>query len=332
MGRFTAGSFNLRNLVRAGVPYYGRSGDSTRDVVRKQVWIGRQLDAMRAEVVGVQEIFHREALEEAVGRSRMGRGASVHVSERVVDGDPLPSVGLISTLPVSSVEFIERFPSEGCVHLAEGSNPVDQFSRPVLRAEVTLPTGHPLVIFVVHLKSKRPEMMEGEDEHDPRQRAVGKARSLIRRTSEAIALRHLLLETLQGTHTPVMLMGDLNDAGGAVTSDIIAGTQPWSRLPEARKAEFWDTLLYNVKDIQARQSHRDVYYTHMHNGHYDALDHILVSQELHRGNRAGIGHVEYVKVLNDHLEDRTLSRRKTPRWFSDHGQVVATFKLYEPRS
>ncbi|MFN3196790.1 MAG: endonuclease/exonuclease/phosphatase family protein [Bradymonadia bacterium] len=331
MGRFTVGSFNLRNLVRPGVPYYGREGDSPREVQRKQVWIGRQLDNMRAEIVGVQEVFHADALAGAVERSRMGRhNATVHVSEREGDDGPLPSVGLVTTLPVKRCEFIESFPSAGCLQLSEGANPVDRFSRPVLRAEIELPTGPTVVVFVVHLKSKRPEMLDGEDEHDPMHRATGKARSLIRRASEAIALRHLLVEALHDTDTPVMVMGDLNDAGGAVTSDIITGSPPWGRLPERQKQALWDVLLYNVKDIQARQSHKDVYYTHLHNGHYDALDHILVSQEFSRGNRRGIGHVEYVQVLNDHLVDRTLARRKTPRWHSDHGLVVATFKLYEP--
>lgn len=330
MGRFTAASFNLRNLIRAGVPYYGRPGDTDREVGRKQAWVAQQLDTMRAEIVGLQEVFHQDALEGAVARSHMGRHkATIHTQERIGDDGPLPSLGLVTTLPVQRVDFIDAFPAGACLTLSEGSNPVDRFSRPILRAEITLPTGPTALVFVVHLKSKRPELLDGEDEHDPRQRALGKARALIRRTSESIALRHLLIDALQHTHTPVLVMGDLNDDGGAVTSDIIAGSPPWGRLPEERRDALWDVLLYNVKDIQARQSHRDVYYTHLHNGHYGALDHILVSQELVKGNPNGIGHVEYVKVLNDHLVDRTLDHRRVPHWVSDHGQVMATFKLYE---
>jgi predicted extracellular nuclease len=37
-------------------------------------------------------------------------------------------------------------------------------------------------------------------------------------------------------------------------------------------------LLYNTKDIQARQSSGDFYYSHIYNGHYEGLDHILVSK------------------------------------------------------
>jgi hypothetical protein len=40
----------------------------------------------------------------------------------------------------------------------------------------------------------------------------------------------------------------------------------------------WMELLYNTKDIQARQSSGDFYYSHIYNCHYEGLDHILVSK------------------------------------------------------
>jgi predicted extracellular nuclease len=68
-------------------------------------------------------------------------------------------------------------------------------------------------------------------------------------------------------------------------------------------------------------------YTHIHNGHFESLDHVLVSQEFVGQNPRHVGAVEYVSVLNDHLIDETLSDDKIPRWQSDHGQVVVTIKL-----
>ena len=85
-------------------------------------------------------------------------------------------------------------------------------------------------------------------------------------------------------------------------------------------------LLYNVKDIQALQSYRDVYYTHIYNGHYGSLDHILVSEEFVRPNPQHIAWVENVQVLNDHLVDETLSSEEVPNWQSDHAQVVAILR------
>jgi hypothetical protein len=104
---------------------------------------------------------------------------------------------------------------------------------------------------------------------------------------------------------------------------------PWRQLPSERKKALWDVLLYHVRDIQARMSYRDYYYTHIHNGHYEGLDHIMMSQEFVAQNPASIGRVSYVSLLNDHLVDATLSREGIPNWKSDHGQVVATIELRE---
>jgi predicted extracellular nuclease len=184
-------------------------------------------------------------------------------------------------------------------------------------------------VFVVHLKSKRPILPDDVDRHDPIEKAKGQARSLILRAAEATALRMLLMETLQGRDHPVIVIGDMNDGGLAVTSQLISGEPPWRQLPSDRKKALWDVLLYHVRDIQARMSYRDYYYTHIHNGHYEGLDHIMVSQEFVAQNPANIGRVSYVSLLNDHLVDVTLSREGTPIWKSDHGQVVATIELRE---
>jgi predicted extracellular nuclease len=238
-----------------------------------------------------------------------------------------PVVGLLSRFPVLESEFVTEFPAAARLELDGIPVPLTTFSRPVLCAKVELPTGHQVLVFVVHLKSKNPMISEGADRHDPLERALGKARSLVRRAAEATAVRCLLLDRLKGTDDPVLILGDINDTGRAVTSEIMAGSPPWRTLPHKVKEKVWDVLLYNAKDIQARQSYRDVYYTHIHNGHYESLDHILVSQEFVRQNPDHIGIVEYVRVYNDHLVDDTLTNDKIPRWKSDHGQVAVTIRL-----
>ena len=46
-------------------------------------------------------------------------------------------------------------------------SPMDRFTRPVLQVPVRLPTGLVLDVFVVHLKSKRPDYRTGDSETDP---------------------------------------------------------------------------------------------------------------------------------------------------------------------
>jgi predicted extracellular nuclease len=176
-----------------------------------------------------------------------------------------------------------------------------------------------VIVFVVHLKSKRPMIDEGADPDDPLQIALGSARSLLVRTAEATALRHILVDTMRGNTTPVIVLGDINDSVTAVTSEIVSGTPPYKRLPTAKKAAIWDVLLYNVKDLQSRVSYQDTYYTHIFNGYHESLDHIFVSNAFVRADPEHRGYVEYVKVLNDHLIDETLSNQDVPMRQSDHG-------------
>lgn len=322
--RFKIGTFNLYNMVLPRTRYYGRRMYSSEEYERKVGWIADQLDKMDADLVGFQEIFHRAALQQAIDAS------GIYPQSTLITGSENPDkpmVGLLSRFPVLESEYISAFPPQAQLEMDGMPIPLTAFSRPVLSARVQLPTGHQVLVLVVHLKSKNPTIREGADQHDPMEQAIGKARSLIRRAAEATAVRCLLLDRLKGNNDPAVIVGDINDNGQAVTSEIMAGSPPWRTLPHEVKKSLWDVLLYNVKDIQARQSYQDVYYTHIHNGYYESLDHILVSQEFVRQNPAHIGIVEYVRVHNDHLIDDTLSDDKIPLWQSDHGQVTATIQL-----
>ena len=319
------GTFNLYNLALPERPYYDRQ--YTRGDYRQKVeWLQQQLTKMRGDLIGFQEVFHQAALEDVL------RGVSHYDDCRMLvapEQRRTPSVGLVTRFEVLDHTFVTDFPEDAILEIEDMAIPITRFSRPVLRARLRIRGALYVTVFVTHLKSKNPLIPEGVDRHDPVERAIGKARSLIKRAAEATAVRCLLLAHLAHNNEPVIVMGDINDTGHAVTSEIMTGSPPWRTLPFEKKLRNWDVLLYNVKDIQARQSYRDVYYTHIHNGHYESLDHILVSQEFVRQNPQHIGYVEYVKVLNDHLLDDTLSNDRIPRWQSDHGQVVASIRLRE---
>jgi predicted extracellular nuclease len=209
--------------------------------------------------------------------------------------------------------------------------PVGTFSRPILRTRVVLDPeqGTTSTVFVAHLKSKRPIRDPQAPEHDPREEALGKARALIRRAAEAAALRFLVLQEITGSAQPVIVLGDLNDAARAVTTDIIMGDSPsrfWPKDPEDRKA-YWDRLLYSAYELTVRRTGRDVSYTHIFNGHYENLDHILVSQEFYERNPQRIAEVMNLRYFNDHLFDSQLSNDRHDRIASDHAQLVAEIRL-----
>ncbi len=320
------GTFNAYNLVLPGVIYYTNRKYSQIDYDRKVNWLAEQLRRMDADVVGFQEVFNEDALKEVVSASGIYEDAGV-----LIAGGPSeelrPMTALVTRYPVLEQGSITEFPGEARIEYDGDVVPIDTFSKPVLWARVKISEAVFITVIVVHLKSKRPIIPEGADKDDPKVIAHGKAKALILRAAESYALRCILVDMLRDTDKPVILLGDVNDAVHAVTSDIIAGSPPWRYLPRDKKEDIWDVLLYNVKDIKARRSYRDVYYTHIFDGHYESLDHIFVSEEFVFPNPNHFAYVENVVVLNDHLIDETLSSEEVPNWQSDHGQVIATIKI-----
>ncbi|MBM7809053.1 endonuclease/exonuclease/phosphatase family metal-dependent hydrolase [Geodermatophilus bullaregiensis] len=325
------GTFNVLNLARPGERYYPDEAPySVAEYEEKAAWTAGQLRRMAADLVGFQEVFHEEALRDVCGRSGRFDGATVVAPG--ADGVSGPRLGLATRLPLAEpVSTVVDFP-DGLDAVVDGVGlPVGTFSRPVLRARVVLDPAldTPATVFVAHLKSKRPIRDPQAPEHDPREEALGKARALVRRAAEAAALRFLVLDEVVGNARPAFVLGDLNDAARAVSTDIVMGDAPsrsWPRAAADRRA-YWDRLLYSTYEMNARRVGRDISYTHVFNGHYETLDHVLVSQEFHDRNPDRIGEVSTLRYFNDHLFDSQLGDERRGRVVSDHGQVVAEVSL-----
>lgn len=320
---FKVGTFNLRNLASPNQSFYNERY-TIEEYNQKKGWIAEQLNRMQADVIGFQEVFDERALEDVLATSPACRGFKSVVATPITD---TPAVAFASRFPIMQYSIIREFPIAARLNVRGAEIPFTRFSRPILSVQLQIAEQLECTVFVVHLKSKRPILPQEADPQDPIELAKGQARSLMLRTAEAVALRLVLMEVLQNRDYPVIVMGDFNDGGLAVTSRLISGEPPLRKLEPQERQRIWDVLLYHVKDIQARQSYGDFYYTHIHNGHYESLDHIMVSQEFVAQNPKRVGRVVYVSVLNDHLIDETLSREPVPRWQSDHGQVVASIEL-----
>ena len=344
-------NFNCYNLVRPGVRYYASRPYSDAEADAKLDWMAHMLAQTGTDLVGFQEVFHIEMLHQAMAKAGGGAhtvlapGATREKNEIIDDGRLHavgPKVGLATTFNVLSHQSIVDFPARAILGVptvdpvtgAQGlvQSPFTQFSRPVLKARIELPNGVPATVFVAHLKSKRPMLLDGEDASDPHAQALGAIRSLLRRGSEAAALRCLVLDVNDDPDEnrrgePVIVLGDLNDDSSAVSTLAVSGEPPWYRLPFARKRQIWDVLLYNVQDIQARASLVNTAYTYIYNGRHEVLDHILVSQELVRQFPNHIGHVLNARVYNDHLVDQTLTYDRKTRIASDHGISTAEIRL-----
>jgi endonuclease/exonuclease/phosphatase family metal-dependent hydrolase len=313
---------NVLNLALAGqVTYANQDPFSPEEAGRKTQWLGRMFARLAADVVGVQEVWHRDALLDAVAASGL-RYPHVIAPGAEQGASGTPRVALVSRRPLEDWSSIAQFPP-GCEVPVPDIGPLDRFERPVLHARLRTEAGPPLHVLVAHLKSKRPKILQDaageplEDRDDPVVTARASLRSLVIRGAEAAALRRLVIELTHHRREPLVLLGDLNDGPQSVTSQLVASLSPAAYDPAAR-----DSALYHAWDIATDPAlRRDLAYSHVHQGWPELLDQIWVSEEFVAGSKHAIGDVKRVEVFNDHLhEGRDRSR-------SDHGFVRALLRL-----
>ncbi|NGZ86589.1 endonuclease/exonuclease/phosphatase family protein [Duganella aceris] len=315
-------TFNVCNLSQPGAKLYDNLSPLTEAEYRAKVaWTARQLDQLDADVIGLQEIFSMAALRDVLARSERYRDAALAGFDPPADpitGDTrlTPQVALISRLPLAAPATAYQLFPEG-VALPAGSRDADRFARAPLHAQVVLPDQRIVDVIVIHLKSKRPDYHSGDHGDDAMLYAQANLRSLIRRGTEAVALRALLSYMDRDGRRPRVVLGDFNDTADAVTTAIVMGSGA-----AGVEGEQLNGRMFDCNQIQlGRDSLRNVGYTILHEGHHMTIDHVLVSEEFNPASRFAVGEVLDVTYLNDHL------MQEKPE-ASDHGQVLVRLRLY----
>ncbi|MCC2956624.1 endonuclease/exonuclease/phosphatase family protein [Massilia sp. IC2-477] len=305
-------TFNTFNLAPPGMRCYENLDPCTpEEFEAKLAWTAHQIDLLNADVIGFQEIFSQATLREVLSRTRRYRDAA-HLG---FDPDPdaprlTPSVALVSRLPVRSLgKALTMFPEN--VSMPPGSRDPDRFTRAPLHAEVELAPGIIIDVVVVHLKSRRPDYRASDTGEDPNLYALACLRSLVRRGTEATALRVLLTDMARDKQRPRIVLGDFNDVADSVTTEIVLG----EGAPLAER-------MFDAARLHMHQDNlRNVGFSIVHESRHSTIDHILVSQEFNPVLPNAIGEVVDVVYLNDHLN---LGLPEA----SDHGQVLARIRLY----
>ncbi len=321
---------NVLNLANAGRMFYANQEPySNRDFERKIDWLGGRIAALNADVLAVQEIWDEAALKAAVHHSQL-RYSTITAPGAENDATHngavnTPCVGIVTRLEVENLQSFKQFPDGVRVEVPELGS-YTTFERAPLMASLRMKNGQRVHVLTAHLKSKRPKFLQDalgqatEDRDDDKIAARATLRSLIIRGAEAVALRCIVVDVLQRTREPLIVLGDFNDGPHSVTSQIIAATNEVAYDKGAR-----DTALFNAYEVQGEMAlKRDVAYSHVHQGSPETLDQIFVSEELLPSSRFSIGDVRRVDYFNDHLQEgRDRSR-------SDHGFVRAIFRIFDP--
>lgn len=337
---FTVATFNLYNLQLPGKPMNQFQKVWTQDEYRRKlVWTGNILRDLNADIIGLQELWHADAIMDALERANLDDDydllATPATGAKITCG-ALVRKGLLRGTP----EWITKFP-DGMRLESTTDDPqapdmqvrISGFSRPVLSFEVALREAPPLTrVFVTHFKSKLPTELSEEPwyEADPEKyknhrTAIGAALSTIRRTAEATALRVILTDAMKGTVTPVIVLGDLNDGQHSNTVNILT-EQPRYLVGDSKGGG--DIVLYTGQTLQEYRDTRDVYYTHVHDDLRESLDHVLVSEQFYDNSHRRLWLFDGLSIANDHLNDTEASIHRD-KGTGDHGIVRVGFR-YRP--
>ena len=85
--------------------------------------------------------------------------------------------------------------------------------------------------------------------------------------------------------------------------------------------------LHSAEKLFVRKSLRDMVYTSAFGGNFESIDQILMSRHFHPDYADRLGEMEYFSVLNDHLTDGSHPEAPYNKLASDHGQIMAHFRL-----
>jgi len=327
-------SFNLLNLHLPGKPIYGDTDGWDKDIFAKKVnFTARALTRLGADVIGVQELWAKEALAESIASSALADTHKLLVPEDHADNKIICAAAVRSDMIVDEPEWIKDFPEEFVLQ-STGDDPqqpdisvaLSGFSRPVMHLKVQPDSRTPVIhVFVCHFKSRRPTQIWRErswyekDVHGPHANALGYAISTVRRTAEAAALRMIITNVTKKTDTPVVLLGDMNDGKASNTLNVLS-EQPAYLSPLSTGGG--DNALYSAQTMQEYRSTRDVYYTHVFKGQRESLDHIMFNQEFYDNSKKRLWAFDEMLVQNDHLNFEDHKESGT----NDHGIIRVGFR------
>lgn len=329
--QFYIATANLLNFANPNRIYYDNApayNDTEYD--HKLRGISDLLAKAHADVIAVQEVWDSNALE-ALAVSLGFKPEHVVIPLASNDNaspytqgkgaQKTPAVGFISRFEQLETSLLEQIEPKAVIDVPD-IGPYQRFNRPPLVLRVNA-YGQPITIITAHLKSKRAFFLRDdngnllEDMNDPNIRVRAKLRSLCMRAAEAASIRMSIIERLHHTREPLILLGDMNDVTGSVTTQLMTETGEVNYDKSMR-----DVALFDAARIQARYGWmKDVAYTHIYQGMPEVIDQLFVSEEFLPDSKFSLGQVERVDYFNDHLKwdyaDRVI----------DHGIIRAKIKL-----
>ncbi|MFC2077199.1 endonuclease/exonuclease/phosphatase family protein [Candidatus Bipolaricaulota bacterium] len=324
-------TFNVENLDRVA------DDRSPALDVRAPILRG-VLERLNADVVCLQEVHGQELPEHSSSHPKRDLSAL----DEVLAGTEYAGYQRVHTVTTDGVPFdkrnlviLSRYPVEAEVQCK--NDHIDRlmyrkvtaappepdakdvtWERPILHAKLSLPELGTLHVINLHLKSRLASTIAGRKVNNytwesAASWAEGYFLSSIKRVGQALEAR-ILIDGLfeDDPDANIIICGDFNAEPGEVPVEAIAGRVENTGNPDLRSS---------VLIPCSRAIPESVRFSHLHHGHGNLLDHMLISQSL-------LTYFRNAEIHNESLHDESLPftfDTKYPE--SDHAPFVAEFAV-----
>lgn len=314
---FTICTFNLFNYIAPPDAYYDSENIySASQWKKKEKWINQQLADLSPDIIGFQEVFSPKALK--LLAASHGLSHFVTVSEPGVRSQHVydkPVVALASRFPILSARAVEV--ARPVVHSLSLQSKFS-FSRPPIRAEIQINDFSTVLVYVVHLKSKRSQLEAmdamGEDEDSRIAESLlaeihGSWASSIQRGTEATLLYHDIVQQTKKKERPVIVLGDLNDTIDSAPLQSLVGSEKLDRLdgktisdfPLSSRRSIQRYVLQDSFELQDEILPKERKPTHYFANRGSVLDYILLSNDFKNDHDHSLASISKYQVNDAHL-------------------------------
>ncbi len=323
------GTFNLFQFAKPPYSFYTRKEKFTQENwEKKTTWIKEQITKMDCDIIGFQEVFSKDALEELV--KDLGFEYFLTVDDAKLKDTIFTSttVALASKYPIIQTKEVKTHIPSIKKHNYKG---YFSFSRKPIKAKIKI-QDQELWFYVCHLKSNRLNEFEYVfTKDDILENKLDKINlALSQNYSEALKQRlceasSLFFDIKKEKNIPKILVCDLNDKEFSITIDALTNDK-YHDIKRKESFILKDAFYqYKKKETNPHPEKKEKKRTPTSHfqGKGNTLDYIFISKEFDKANKNNIAYVNKFEIFDEHLQknpDGSILQ-------SDHAQVVCELEF-----
>jgi len=330
--KLKVGTFNLFQFCAPPYSWYIKKDKfNENEWATKKQWIKKTILEMDCHIIGFQEVFSQNELEELVKELGFEYFVTVEKAKEKKSKNifTTTTLALASKFPIKELQDIKPHGKSILKYQYEGHF---KFSRTPIKAIVELPNNLDIAVYVNHFKSNRLNEFEYIFNKDT---TLNEKKQKVKEALEknySPALKQRLCETsslyydFRKTKKPIICMCDLNDKEFSLTIDVLTNNAYHQEL-EKNFFLLFDAYYINNEKIYNPHPEKKPQRvpTSYYQGKGNVIDYIFVSREFNEKSKKSLGKVSSYKVYDNHLKDN----KNGSLLQSDHAQIVCEIEFFQ---